>query len=356
MAYCCWSFLQRLRSKGFKIPAAPPVTVAPAPLVDNSEAIQQTFEPVDQAVVRLQVDEDRSMPDVGLQDSFNWGSTCRLIGACTELCGRSSQEDLMDVYQVGQATIMAVYDGHGGTEAVTMLKRLAREHIHSIADLKQEVFDNMDCSLMAHLRTVATADDANDTKALTSGAVAVFAVVEGKRLGIANIGDCRAILGEQEMHPERGLIIKGRQVTEDHNCNNAMERERLAEAGQLVDNYCGGHLEVTRAFGDMLKKTSNKLPGLSVQAQVLPIMEIHDGMEFLILMCDGVVEMCTPQVAANAVRASLRSPSGGTAQAAVSQLVRRCKRTAQDNATAVMMVLNMPPPRPVAGPLPDDLK
>mmetsp|Transcript_34755 Transcript_34755/g.81130 ORF Transcript_34755/g.81130 Transcript_34755/m.81130 type:complete len:324 (+) Transcript_34755:90-1061(+) len=317
---CCWQFLCKL---GKALPRGP-------------------------ARVRPEMSEG-SMPEVGPEDSFLWGSSCGMLGACTEKCGRTTQEDAMDVYKTPVATVLAVYDGHGGVEAVAALKQLVRDHIRSLADLRQDIFDKIDGGIVAHLRSQGIVGR-RAGNGLSSGAVACIAVVEGNQLGIANLGDCRAVIAEQTVDGEGDIVMKGTQLTEDHNVKNAAEKERVHNSGDLVDDAVGGHLEVTRAFGDVVKKSAKKLPGLSTAAQILPIMELHKGLEFLILMCDGVVDVCTPQAAARTVRASLRNPNkGGTAEAAVSQLVRGSCRRAQDNATAVVAVFNMPPPRPPAG-------
>mmetsp|Transcript_75221 Transcript_75221/g.178744 ORF Transcript_75221/g.178744 Transcript_75221/m.178744 type:complete len:360 (+) Transcript_75221:88-1167(+) len=279
---------------------------------------------------------------------YNWGSQDGLDGLCSTVGVRDKQEDVVVTKEYSNGVIVhAVLDGHGGTAAVLHLKLLIEERIRSIADLRQEVFDEIDEAIISRLR------EETSEASLSSGAVCVIAVREGNRIGIANIGDCVALLSKGQMEGE-DLISTVVKLTEDHNLKNAAELSRLQAEGHTVSGgYLYDSLEVSRAFGDIEFASGEKLKGLTVTAQVLPIMEVTDGPEFvLVLGCDGISAVTQTQ-AMSIVRNALRNFSGTLpASAAAKKLVCACRKS-EDNNSAIVVIVNRPPayppPKPYEG-------
>lgn len=87
-----------------------------------------------------------------------------------------------------------------------------------------------------------------------SGAVACVAHIDGPHLHIANVGDCRALLGV--LSEDNYWLAK--ELTHDHNSDNIQERQRIAaehpatEARTtLVNGRLLGELAPLRAIGDV---------------------------------------------------------------------------------------------------------
>uniref|UniRef100_A0A8C8R9U6 Pyruvate dehyrogenase phosphatase catalytic subunit 2 n=1 Tax=Pelusios castaneus TaxID=367368 RepID=A0A8C8R9U6_9SAUR len=95
-----------------------------------------------------------------------------------------------------------------------------------------------------------------------SGATACVAHVESVHLHIANVGDCRAILGVQEEDGTWSMLP----LTRDHNAFNEIEIRRLKgehpkseEETVVMSNRLLGILMPSRAFGDVRFKWSKEL-------------------------------------------------------------------------------------------------
>ncbi|XP_074645602.1 pyruvate dehydrogenase [acetyl-transferring]-phosphatase 1, mitochondrial-like [Tubulanus polymorphus] len=88
-----------------------------------------------------------------------------------------------------------------------------------------------------------------------SGAVSVVAHIDGPHVHIANVGDCRAVLGS--VNEDTGDWF-ATSLSEEHNCDNASERQRILanhppnEASfVLKTDRLLGQLAPLRAFGDV---------------------------------------------------------------------------------------------------------
>uniref|UniRef100_A0A7S3G5Z2 PPM-type phosphatase domain-containing protein n=1 Tax=Palpitomonas bilix TaxID=652834 RepID=A0A7S3G5Z2_9EUKA len=72
---------------------------------------------------------------------------------------------------------------------------------------------------------------------------ALSIAMEGSILYLANVGDCRAVIGHADGTPS--------QLTEDLNCENQKEVERIEKmGGRVVGGRVYGSLAVTRSIGD----------------------------------------------------------------------------------------------------------
>jgi serine/threonine protein phosphatase PrpC len=141
----------------------------------------------------------------------------------------------------------AVFDGHGGSEAVDYCK--ARMH----EELRKCIQDFPDDIPRAFTRCFQKVDDQlRLTGAVTSGTTATVSFLrkEGyqKVLYLANVGDSKAVL----------LTPNGaEQLSYDHKGTDQGEIDRiLSEGGILMRGRVAGQLAVTRALGDHHLKTS----------------------------------------------------------------------------------------------------
>lgn len=239
---------------------------------------------------------------------------------------RPSMEDELTIHQCRSipALFLAVYDGHGGRTAATLLRNLlhtlfmdellsrepkstprllgssgllsptnARVVVASSPRVKADVC--MDLSVLdvpaAFTRAYRKMDAVLKLhNCVYVGATAVTAFVhrapQGRILTVANCGDSRAVLSRA------GKPVR---LTTDHRPVDA-ERERVETSGGFVmSGRVNGILNVARAFGDhCMKSVVVSTPDIS--EVLLTTMD-----DFLVLACDGlwdfvddatVIELC----------------------------------------------------------------
>ncbi|CAK8988621.1 Probable protein phosphatase 2C 22 (AtPP2C22) [Durusdinium trenchii] len=233
-------------------------------------------------------------------------------GWCVMQNGRGAMEDAVDV----QGRFFAVYDGHGGSEAVSYVKEalpklLGKEKGPDMGLRMKEAFQKADAALLDHLQR----DEADVLGyPLSSGVCACIAVRDEHELAVANLGDCRALA-----YKGGSLIV----MTKEHKPCEPCEKERLSMQGiqTTSDGYLPGGLSVSRALGDFTRSTWTKCPGLLSEPEVT-VFSVDSDMEFILLASDGT-----------------RSP-----QAAAEALLKQAQKLkSTDNLSALVVVFRMPP-------------
>ena len=125
------------------------------------------------------------------------------------------------VENVAGFRFFAVYDGHAGSEAVLAAKKVLPEKMASCQYAGTDV-----------KMAICSAFKAADEKSLSS-CCKVLALVKGKDLWIANLGDCRAVACKEN---------KAETITFDHSpVKNEAEVKRLQQLGVTV---CGVNVSV----------------------------------------------------------------------------------------------------------------
>eukprot|EP00960_Hanusia_phi_P073397 768003-Hanusia_phi.AAC.5 len=113
----------------------------------------------------------------------------------------------------------------------------------------------------------------------SSGAAAVAAVLCGRELVVAHVGDCRAVMSDKQG--------KSKLLTKDHTYYNIEERERVEFlGGNWEHSRLNSMLGVSRAFGDYCFQTNRKFVGLSAEPEIFQT-TITDEHELLLLASDG---------------------------------------------------------------------
>ena len=217
-------------------------------------------------------------------------------GWCVMQNGRGAMEDAVDV----QGRFFAVYDGHGGSEAVSYVKEalpklLGKEKGPDMGLRMKEAFQKADAALLDHLQR----DEADVLGyPLSSGVCACIAVRDEHELAVANLGDCRALA-----YKGGSLIV----MTKEHKPCEPCEKERLSMQGiqTTSDGYLPGGLSVSRALGDFTRSTWTKCPGLLSEPEVT-VFSVDSDMEFILLASDGVFESMTNLDAVQSIRRQLR--------------------------------------------------
>eukprot|EP00440_Ansanella_granifera_P022569 gb/GFBE01024515.1/.p1 GENE.gb/GFBE01024515.1/~~gb/GFBE01024515.1/.p1 ORF type:complete len:362 (+),score=60.62 gb/GFBE01024515.1/:1-1086(+) len=296
----------------------------------------------------------------------------RRMGFCQALGPRTVQEDRVSAIEdlLGAqppVEFFAVYDGHGGSAAVEFVQKKLPEELRAspcfssetacppeeVEEALRRAFRRTETELLDYLRSMETASQAEllpkgpglfKTRSvapgagLSPGSCAVVALLCGKVLHIANLGDCRALLNSPSGFEE---------LTQDHRPDarvNPAEMARIDALGIEVsaDHYLGGHIGVSRAFGDMCWERGTKFPGLLATPDVSRH-ELDDHTEFLLLACDGIFEKMKSQEAVQIVRRCLRETKD--AQAAAQRLVEFAEKlNSEDNLSALVVLFKLPQP------------
>lgn len=133
---------------------------------------------------------------------------------------------------------------------------------------------------------------------LSIGSSVLIALITNKKLYIANLGICRALLVKNDAKNE---VLRVIQVTVDHNLNNEDELLRLCGLGLDVGNL-RNELSSTRCIGNYLGKGGYKDSEILSQAFGEPIssypdvvgpITIDESARFLLLLSGGLCKVLT---------------------------------------------------------------
>lgn len=155
---------------------------------------------------------------------------------------------------------------------------------------------------------------------------------------VANVGDCRAVLGR------RGRAFE---LSKDHKPNCSSERTRIERLGGVIyDGYLNGQLSVSRAIGDWhMKGSKGSAVPLSAEPELQEI-ELAEEDEFLIIGCDGLWDVMSSQCAVTTARKELMLHNDP--ERCSRELVREAfKRNSCDNLTVIVVCFSTDPPPPI---------
>lgn len=229
-----------------------------------------------------------------------------------------------------------IFDGHGGPEAAAYLKENAMRFFFEDAEFPQscqvdEMFlEGVETALRKAflLADLALADD--DSISTSSGTTALTALILGRLLMVANVGDCRAVLCR------KGEAID---MSEDHRPICPTEKRRVEEMGGFIDNgYLNGVLSLTRALGDWDMKLPRDSPSPLIAEPELRQIILTEDDEFLIIGCDGIWDVMSSQNAVNLVRRGLRRHNNPD-QCARDLAMAALRLETFDNLTAIVICL-----------------
>ncbi|CAN0924273.1 Probable protein phosphatase 2C 27 [Linum grandiflorum] len=226
-----------------------------------------------------------------------------------------------------------VFDGHGGTDAASFVRKNILRLI--VEDSQFPICVEKAIKSAFVKADFAFADDSSLD--ISSGTTALTALLLGRTLIIANAGDCRAVLGR------RGRAIE---MSKDHKPNCTSERLRIEKLGGVIyDGYLNGQLSVSRALGDWhMKGSKGSACPLSAEPE-LQETNLTEEDEFLIMGCDGLWDVMSSQCAVSIVRKELMLHNDP--ERCSKELVREAlKRNTCDNLTAIVVCFSQdPPPR-----------
>ncbi|KAL8135813.1 hypothetical protein AgCh_010430 [Apium graveolens] len=226
-----------------------------------------------------------------------------------------------------------VFDGHGGIDAASFVKKNILKFI--IDDSHFPV-----CLETAITNAFVKADHAFADESYldtSSGTTALIAFIFERLLVVANVGDCRAVLGR------RGRAVE---LSKDHKPNCASERTRIEKLGGVIyDGFLNGQLSVARALGDWhMKGPKGSACPLSAEPELQEI-QLKEEDEFLIMGCDGLWDVMSSQYAVTTARKELMLHNDP--ERCSRELVREAlKLNSRDNLTVIVVCFSPdPPPR-----------
>uniref|UniRef100_A0A7S3G2V9 protein-serine/threonine phosphatase n=1 Tax=Palpitomonas bilix TaxID=652834 RepID=A0A7S3G2V9_9EUKA len=279
--------------------------------------------------------------------------------------------ELLDKNGADGVRLIGVFDGHGGSEAADYLI----DHLQpAIRSSKFYPRDLPACLRDAFIRTDVSFIE--EMGAVTKcGSTALSIAMEGSILYLANVGDCRAVIGHADGTPS--------QLTEDLNCENQKEVERIEKmGGRVVGGRVYGSLAVTRSIGDgdfkftrvemeETKKKSNPfayqersmrsfLPqtylndphGTPTMVSAIPEITVHHLSQqdrFLVAATDGLWNLMSNEEVVDFVQAGLMPKCGSgrglpspkrITKVAQSLLEHAVKKRAHDDVTVVIIVFD----------------
>ncbi|XP_010276526.1 PREDICTED: probable protein phosphatase 2C 47 [Nelumbo nucifera] len=290
-----------------------------------------------------------SIPDVKIDSAILQFVPTLRSGSFVDIGPRRSMEDehiriddlpthLGSLFQCPKhSAFYGVFDGHGGSDAATYVKKNAMKFFFKDAGFPQaseddDVFlEEVEKSVRKAflLADLALADDR--TVSSSSGTTALTALILGRLLLVANAGDCRAVLCRG------GVAIE---MSQDHRPIHASERRRVEELGGYIDDgYLNGVLAVTRALGDWDMKFPRGSPSpLIAEPEFRQIILTEDD-EFLIIGCDGIWDVMSSQHAVSIVRRGLRR-HGDPEQCARDLVMEALRLNTFDNLTVIVVAFS----------------
>eukprot|EP00850_Spirogloea_muscicola_P002628 SM000010S04266 [mRNA] locus=s10:590112:592498:+ [translate_table: standard] len=243
--------------------------------------------------------------------------------------------------------LFGVFDGHGGSRAAEYVQKHLFDnlvnHPNFSTDPKAAIAETYKQTDQDYLMS-------ENGQNRDAGSTASTAVLVGKKLLVANVGDSRAVMCRggkahdrldlqyalaqrlKTLMPDPGNLSSA-PLSSDHKPNRDDERQRIEEAGGVVmwagTWRVGGVLAVSRAFGDRLLKR-----------YVVAEPEIQEEMltpedEFLVLASDGLWDVVSNQDAVSMIQ------SITDAQEAAKCLTDEAfRRGSADNITCVVVRLH----------------
>ncbi|XP_010941495.1 probable protein phosphatase 2C 47 [Elaeis guineensis] len=227
-----------------------------------------------------------------------------------------------------------VFDGHGGPDAAAYIRRHAIRFLFEEASFPQAsqvdnaFLDEVESSIRKSFLNADLALANDCTISSSSGTTALTALVLGRLLLVANIGDCRAVLCR------KGEAVE---MSQDHRPIHEAELQRIKASGGFVDDgYLNGVLSVTRALGDWDMKfpCGSCSPLISEPEFRQTILSEED--EFLIMGCDGIWDVMSSQHAVSIVRRGLRRHDNPE-QCARDLVMEALQLKAIDNLTVIVV-------------------
>ncbi|KAL5255588.1 hypothetical protein ACHWQZ_G010977 [Mnemiopsis leidyi] len=253
-------------------------------------------------------------------------------GACADQNRRKKMEDrhicipnLNNLLQLEgkRVSYHAVYDGHGGIDAV----QYTLQHLHlNIAKSTHYLLEPARAIEEGFILTDKNFVQKANRENLRSGTTSVVIMITSTHLHVGWVGDSQAILARNSTHID---------IMTPHKPDREDEKKRIEDLGGCVVWFgawrVNGTLSVSRAIGDASHK-----PYVSGQPDVKSL--LLDGTEdFVVIACDGLWDVIPPWEAVELVVDYVKD-FGVDADATAKHLVTQAvDRGSQDNVTVIIV-------------------
>lgn len=236
--------------------------------------------------------------------------------------------------QYKRAGFFAVYDGHSGHQAAEYLSLYLKSYVLSAPQLATAPGAALQQAVERAEHEIVT--QFAETRC-NAGSTLLAMLLLDDRLYIANVGDCRAVLG-------RGTDAC--QLTHDHKPHCVLEKQRIAamdpSADITDDGYMYGELAVARAIGSQHIKLDPSKKAFIYQPEVFEV-QLSKEDDFVVLATDGLWDKVENQEAITTARRSLALHNGGVIQhkkaemCAKALVERAVRRNSQDNISVIVV-------------------
>eukprot|EP01125_Pyxidicula_operculata_P001286 TRINITY_DN11187_c0_g1_i1.p1 TRINITY_DN11187_c0_g1~~TRINITY_DN11187_c0_g1_i1.p1 ORF type:complete len:355 (+),score=81.17 TRINITY_DN11187_c0_g1_i1:84-1148(+) len=213
------------------------------------------------------------------------------VGSASMHGWRETMEDAhtieLSLPKHNNTAFFGIFDGHSGS---LCSKYVAANLYKNFNELDN--FDNHDKLSEVVMNTDEQFLTSPEYKFKDDGSAAIFCIISCDNnqytVKSGNVGDSRTVLANKE---ENGW--KTVELTDDHKPTNPMERDRIVNAGGVVQmNRVDGQLALSRAFGDRMLKTP-----LDAKPELRKVTSKPDWIEataktgdFVVMACDGIYE------------------------------------------------------------------
>jgi len=192
---------------------------------------------------------------------------------------REENEDQYDIQLESNPKLFAIYDGHGGVDVSSYLKKELPKYFKNkeLPIKKSDIYKSFNELQNELIKN-------NPTNAQDMGSTCLCALQQNNKLEIINCGDCRCVIGNNK---------KGIQITTDHKPNEQNEKQRLSKIKGDEEIYLDediwriGPLSVSRSFGD-----TDTAPYITSKPDIFTY-KLNSGDDFMILACDGIWDVMT---------------------------------------------------------------
>lgn len=314
--------------------------------------------------------------DYGISEEIGYRQT--MEDACIIL--QHMDVSALAVHDLAPQSFFGVFDGHGGQHASQYLSQELhlnvgnaltaaapelRKYIEDVRDGtlndSHPMKDHVDKIVIEALESSFLKTDEDficSSPHAQNGSTATTALILGRRLYCANVGDSRSFICRN---------WKAVRMTEDHKPSREDEQKRIRDAGGFViSNRVMGELAVSRAFGDsefkkgiqsIIDEEGVKMPGsnqqkgnddenknwdqpLIIAKPDVEITTITDNDQFLLLACDGLFDVFTEDEVVEFVKENLEDT--GDPQKCCEALTDDAinNRNSRDNVSVILIILN----------------
>lgn len=242
-------------------------------------------------------------------------------------------EDTGEVEASSSGVYIGVHDGHGGVEVAEYLKdnlyrNLTDQFILRGGGVSAEALRMAFAETDSGFKELAREAFSSSPHLATVGACSITCIVTANAIWVANVGDCRAVLGQVRRSESGERECRALQLSVDHNLKvpairEEFEKEHVAMPDAVVEKKGSyrvkGKVTVTKAFGDLYLKSRDfnreplfarfrvpepfNPPLLTAEPTVaVRLLSPHDA--FAIVASDGLFDYISNQEAVDIVASS----------------------------------------------------